>query len=72
MSQWIGIWNTVWATLSSTWLTMVQSARFLSHKTSLFLGPAYPSLDIQLSGPESYLLQELKLKSLHIKFSPKG
>ena len=38
LSQWIENWTLLWASLSRAWLTMGQSASFLSLKATLYLG----------------------------------
>lgn len=70
MSQRSGLQRTLWSPLSSAWLTVGNSARFLSHQSRLSLEP-YSSFPRQtLSGPESHLLQKWILKSFPLNSSP--
>ena len=72
MSQWIGIWKTVWAPLRRVWLKMGRSTCILSQKpVSIWFIPL-SSLDPRLAGPETSLHLEGNLKTLYISCHPRS
>ena len=63
MSQWIGIYEGVWAPFSRVWMTMRQSSRIRSPQTSLHLGQSSSFSRPSIGRPEAPLVQERNLKS---------
>ena len=72
MSQWIGIWTTIWAPWAGPGWQLARDQEFCHTKpVSVWVNP-HPSLHPRLTEPESPLLQEGNLKTLHLKPSPQG
>ena len=63
MSQWIGIYEGVWAPFSRVWMTMRQSSRIRSPQTSLHLGQFSSFSSPSIGRPEAPILREGNLKT---------
>ena len=63
MSQWLGIYEGVWAPFSRVWMTMRQSSRIRSPQTSLHLGQSSSFSRPSIGRPEAPLVQEGHLKT---------
>ena len=72
MSHWIGIWTPVWAPLNMAWLTRGQSARFLSPKTSFYLGHSSSFSRLSISKDRVPSPPRGKPQTIHLKLSPQG